>query len=322
MKRTDLHRPGAIVPADYEPVLSYSLPTSEAGWPIPSIGLDCASEYCYASQGVQAVQARTHLPSGRCCVRALEDVAKLAFVATGGVGQCSVCGARFVYGDAWQHTPTGALLHVGHDCADKYQLLMDRSAWELENGRVRQAAASALIKARNAEERAAFLAANPGLEAAFALAAELGAKPGTKSSGLAILLDLEARLRQWRSLSEKQVTLALKLADELRRPRAEEAHVPAPEGRLEVEGRIVSVKSYESDFGTSWKMTVKVETPAGSWLAWGTVPAAIDEARKGDVVRFTATLKQGRDAHFALFKRPSKAAIVRRAEALDNVTPS
>ncbi len=62
------------------------------------------------------------------------------------------------------------------------------------------------------------------------------------------------------------------------------------------------------------KGTIKVHTDAGVWLAWGTLPAALLDAQPsvGDVVEFTATLKRGRDAHFALYSRPTGGEIVSR----------
>jgi hypothetical protein len=76
---------------------------------------------------------------------------------------------------------------------------------------------------------------------------------------------------------------------------------------------VVSCKTYESDFGTSLKMTVKVTTSTGTWLCWGTVPSNLDGFNggplKGCKIEFTATLVKGREAHFALFKRPTKARV-------------
>ncbi len=80
---------------------------------------------------------------------------------------------------------------------------------------------------------------------------------------------------------------------------AEERHVAAPTGRVEVTGKVVSVKVHESDYGSQLKMTVKVETPEGSWLVWTTVPAQIAEQEiKGKTVRFTATLSAGNTPPF------------------------
>ena len=97
--RTDLHRPGAIVPAHYVYVLSYSLPTFENGWPIPAINVDL--------------------------ILKLKQEPNAIFAKTGGVGKCSVCGAHFIYGDLWRHTFSGEYIHLGHDCADKYSLLKE-----------------------------------------------------------------------------------------------------------------------------------------------------------------------------------------------------
>src|SRR6185369_5492411 len=137
--RTDVHRPGAIVPAHYRQVLSYHLATQIDGWPLPPWNVD----------------------------RVLELKATVKFASTGGLGKCSVCGANFIYGDVWVHEPTGEHIHLGHDCADKYNLLADWSELGLEKGRMKAAAAAAITKKLNAERRQATLDAHPGLEAAL-----------------------------------------------------------------------------------------------------------------------------------------------------------
>ncbi len=142
-----------------------------------------------------------------------------------------------------------------------------------------------------------------------------------------ILRDMYDKLHRYGSLSEKQIAFAHKLANQILNPpppKPVERHVPAPLGRVSVRGTIVSVKHYDTDYGPSTKMTVKVETPNGSWLVWVTVPSSIstefwatpgqhDEIApwlKGKEVEFTATLTRGNDEHFAFGKRPSKARIV------------
>ena len=61
-------------------------------------------------------------------------------------------------------------------------------------------------------------------------------------------------------------------------------------------------------------MTLKVETDAGTWLAWGTCPSGLlggDFGIRGCRVRFDAKLtRSDRDEHFAFFKRPTKPAIL------------
>ncbi len=306
--RTDCHRPGAIVPAHYKQVLCYSLPTTEGGWPVHAIGVNCELDHRHEVDG--HIVNGTHQPDGLCCVVAMHGSGKV-FAETGGTGQCSVCGTHFVYGEVWRHTPTGVLIHIGHECAAKYQLLADRSAWELENRRVRNAAAVACQRAQNAEERAAFLAAHPELVDAFAL---VDKHP--------ILADLHDKFTRYLSLSDRQIALAVKLADEIRHPQPEEVHVAAPvsDARVTIRGVLVSKKTHEGAYGTTIKGTIKVHTDAGVWLAWGTLPDSLlcgyngaPRAEVGDTVELQAKLMPGRESHFVFWKRPTQARIIERA---------
>lgn len=99
-------------------------------------------------------------------------------------------------------------------------------------------------------------------------------------------------------------------------------NVPAPEGKMMVRGTIISCKAADGDWGTTFKMTVKVVVGDGQWLAWGTCPDSLLEygravkpgfaadALRGCDVEFNATLTRGREEHFAIFKRPTKARVV------------
>jgi hypothetical protein len=217
------------------------------------------------------------------------------------LGKCSVCGAVFNYGDVWLHEPSQELITIGHDCADKYEMMADRSAFELECGNFKAARAVEIKKAREAEKRQKFLDANEGLESAF-------------NCQHRIVQDIKSKFSTYGSLSEKQVAFVLKLAAEASKPavaKVEEAHTPAPEGRVSFMGLVVASKSVDTEWGVQIKITVKVETTDGSWLAWGTCPASIlsECANEGGVrgkrVEITATLKRGRDEHFALMSRPN-----------------
>jgi len=221
-----------------------------------------------------------------------------------GAGTCSVCGAHYKYGDLWRHTGLNEYIHVGHDCADKYSMIADRSAFELEMDRRSEAKAAIILAKQTEEQKQAFFSLHPGLEAALA-------------TNHPIVRDIAGRFTQYKTLSEKQVALVFKLAHEVANPKPQEAHVPAPEGRVCVKGLVLSVKQHESQFGPSLKMTVKVLTDAGSWLCWGTVPGSLlnwanknQTQLRGCEVAFCAELTRGRDAHFALFKRPTQAEVV------------
>jgi len=268
--KTGLHRPSQIIAEDYEYVLSYSRATQEAGWPIPPINIDA--------------------------VLKLQNTKKFATV---GLGTCTVCGTHFIYGDVWHHVPTNEYIHIGHECADKYRLIADRADWEAENGNVRRLAAAERIKEEKREreeqkekDRQEFLNDHLGLE-------------DWLKHDHYIVQDIAANFKRYGNLSDKQIALVKRLATEV-----PEEKVEAPEGKHTFRGKVVSVKSYENQYGLQLKCTVKVTTDKGSWLVWGTVPAKIlDETVNhggslGCTVEITATLKRGDESHFVFMQRP------------------
>ena len=277
MSRTDCHRPGAIVPRDYTHLESYS-GGAECE---PPINLDTVRLLCEAVGWAREGRMWGH------------------------VGKCGVCGAHFRHGDLYRHEPTGHLVHMGHDCAEKYDMVADRDDWCAELEVLKRGRAARIEALRRQERYDWFCSRVEGLAAIL-------------ESEHPILSDMKARLRQWGELSDKQIAFAFKLASEIRRPVRAETHVAAPEGRQVIRGTLVSKKSYDGMYGPSIKCTIKVATPAGTWLAWGTMPDALfgsssdTRAEVGDVVELTATLTRGRDAHFALYKRPTKARLVEK----------
>lgn len=132
-----------------------------------------------------------------------------------------------------------------------------------------------------------------------------------------IVRDIADRFNSNGYLSDKQIALVRRLAAEARNPRPAEPTVPAlvTNDRVTFRGIVVNARQMDSQFGVQTKMTVKVQTAEGVWLAWGTVPAALlgqvppgDQGRvaalRGAQVELTAALKPGREPHFALLVRP------------------
>lgn len=267
MKRNDVHAPSQLVPADYSYLCSYSLATTCGGWPVPSWNIDTVVRYQH-QYGLGGVH--------------------------GGPGQCDVCGARYIYGDLWLHTPTQRVVHLGHECADKYGLLCDRS----EGQRVR---ASLQLQAERAARRAymrslcrTVLANTPGLGDDLRTARQHH-----------IVADIRSRFIQWGHLSTAQVSLVHKLAEEVRNPKAQAPKLPAPTGRVQVEGTVVCLRDQESAFGAVRKMLVVVATPQGEWRCWSTCPRW-QQVEKGQHVRFRATLTASKDdPSFAFASRPT-----------------
>lgn len=302
MKRNDLHRVGAIVPAHYRYVMSYALSSGDR----QSVNLDCEAP-AYDPVTLETRKPGKH-GAGPCCLMNIKRNLATKWADHGTTGRCTVCGAQFVYGDVWMHEPTGEHIHIGHECAEKYQLLTDRSEFELLVGRAKDAAARVVQAKKNAEERAAFLAEHPGLVDALTFKHR-------------IIEDIAEKFKTYRRLSDAQIALVYKIIEEEKNPKPAEVHVPAPSGRQTFRATIVSIKEHGdrySRFGASWKMTVKVATGEGVWLGWGTVPTmhgpdgAFLFPVKGDELEVTATLEAGREAHFAFMKRP-KAKIVTTA---------
>lgn len=74
---------------------------------------------------------------------------------------------------------------------------------------------------------------------------------------------------------------------------------PAPEGRVEVEGKILSLKEVEGSFGTTTKMLVELANGNRVYAS------ALTGSEIGQNVKFKATFKRAdRDAHFAFGKFP------------------
>jgi len=119
--------------------------------------------------------------------------------------------------------------------------------------------------------------------------------------------------------------------DKLQREKREAEKAKAadcPEGRMAIEGEVVSVKWKDSDYGGSLKMTVKTDD---GYLVWGSVPSVLcsiktiigegedswvtyKDVGRGDRVRFTGTVTPSdTDKKFGFFKRPAKAELLARS---------
>ncbi len=244
-------------------------------------------------------------------------------------GTCDSCGQciRYVY---FLESANGTDFGVGCDCVLKAfaESLGDPVAREVK--RAARDFASAARRASKARREKVQKRARLRL---FVTAAGRELLADLKVSHR-IIEDIRARLIQWGSVSDKQVALVAKLAREAREKALlpPEVHVPVPmvEGRIRIEGEIVSVKGHESDYGWSLKMTVKVDTGEGTYLVWGSVPAALEDAwaaenraaggdgqysgnnpLRGRRVAFMAkVVRSDRDDHFGFFKRPTKPALL------------
>lgn len=89
--------------------------------------------------------------------------------------------------------------------------------------------------------------------------------------------------------------------------RANEVRIPCPIGRVTIVGKVVSVDTKDTDFGTRYVMTVRDDS---GFTVWGSQPSALDP-NVGDRIEFTASVERSdSDECFGFFKRPSKARLL------------
>lgn len=128
--------------------------------------------------------------------------------------------------------------------------------------------------------------------------------------------DIWGKVERYSDISEKQAAFVERMLgwlDEAEQKRVEReaataavvaSGVQVPEGRIVVEGEVLSTKWVDNDYGSTQKMLVQNEA---GWKVWGSVPSSLD-VDKGDRVQFTATVtKSDDDPLFGFFKRPAKA---------------
>jgi hypothetical protein len=308
-KRSDRHRPSEISPADYRFLFSFSFP-GLSGAPAWNMGLLHAVQDGAATYRV-AIYGPGLTATGWPMIVGHEDrpnpfghIPRTSVEHAGGGGGCDVCGVHYVHGAAFRHGPTGELVLIGHICADKMGLHVNRGEWtahQREMAKLRKTAEYQRLReardAQRATEAVAWLQAHPGLSDAL-------------ETDHFISRDLKAKLARYGSLSEKQVALALKIAveasgavDANEPPRPPQVVPPA--GRRTVDATVLSTKSVETPYGFARKMLVQVAD--GSYRLFGTIPAGLGPVERGSVVHFTATIEP-KEEGFGFFSRPIVSA--------------
>ena len=209
-----------------------------------------------------------------------------AYIPVNG-GECFGCGGAGVE----RNTTVGEERRRDRETVNR----MNRKMLRNEKERAARVAKADAERAEAETKRAAFLAANEGLEDALA------ALPGDFG------VSLRASLATKGTLTEKQVAAALRVAAEV--TEREEKATPVVEGRGVIAGIVRSVKTVDTDFGTTFKMIVEDDR---GFRLYGTVPNAIlDDVEAGSRVEFTARAEaSNNDPAFGFYSRPSKARLV------------
>lgn len=282
-KRSDIHSEANFVPEDY---VFYNCYDAHPDYPMGDFWLEMKREV------ISAVLSRNG--------------------SIHPLGSCALCGhVHLRYVNVFTHVPTDKLICVGQSCAYG-RMEMDSSEFDrfMRIVKVNRAAA----KAEGAG--AAWRANNTDLVVFFT--EEL---PTWKFYSLNFLNSLAGQVKSKGKLSGFQTDAARRCMINGRPHEAKAATrdadratekanaVDCPEGRMVITGEIVKLDSKAGyAYNTvRWVMTVKDDR---GFVLWGTQPASLSHAEKGDRVQFTATIERSdQDAKFGFFKRPSKAMV-------------
>ena len=282
--RTDIHRKGAINPSEYSYIMSYSLSTTEGGEHVPSYNINCMLD-----NAIVGGPHGAHAPDGMCCVLGMRESGK-PFAEYGSTGKCTICGAAFIYGDIWQHEPTGVFIHVGHDCADKMHHCINRAGFDASRERF-----VAISKRKMRLE--AYLIQNPDMREVFDCADR---NP--------IIADMRQKVMTYGDLSEKQVAYAKKLANGILNPKQSDDE-PAPlllnDGRQTLQGRFVGVKQVDTVYGYTLKGMLLVERDGQLAKVWMSIPKGCDHNAASTAVTVTVEKPKDGKPGFYFGSRPS-----------------
>lgn len=306
-KRTDIHRPSAIIPEDYE--------------------------FVAAMTRADSLEGAIQLEGERQRLRAHREATGGRYSDHDHGGSCHVCGASFIDYAIFHHAPTNTYIHTGFDCAEKlgggdpeaFKAIRDERR-ALEKAKAGKMKARAQLKERGLLER---------VEAIFdtglgnVVHAEghpdhfEGLDRDLQERGEAeewTIADMVRKLIRYGSLSEKQWGYMRSLFEKLDRlpefqaKRDEERAKaePAPEGRMVVTGKVATLKTQESQWGAQVKMLLLEDR---GFKVWTTVPRGLDVER-GDRVQLTVTLDpKADDPSFAIGRRPCKGSVLEEAAA-------
>ena len=223
------------------------------------------------------------------------------------VASCAHCGRTIRYVAELKNLTTGEEIFVGETCLDS-RFGISRTEFDAlrKEGRLNS-------------QRKSILERVNAFKIEFPIVNELIARREEHY----ILSDLAGKFERDANLSTKQLDLVAKLfiqVDEQKVRKAERdaknsellaQGVKCPEGRISIDGIILSVKSYENDYGFQMKMLVQ---DASGFKVWSSVPEYRD-VKAGDQIRFTATVTPSSDdLLFGFAKRPTKCTVLIEGE--------
>ena len=285
LKRTDVHRPSAIDPQDYE-LVCITYPDKD------EIGAGFQQR-----ENMEIFNAHREITGGK-------------FSQHEHGGSCHICGSWAIYLAVYYHRPTNSYIHAGLDCADKMEMgdLDKFRHWKKilseERKSLKNAHEAALqLKAGKAKARA--ILSDAGFDSFLEMIED---KKSYDTWAEDILNDMVRKLVQYGNWSQKQWAFAEKLKNKILNPPPPENTSPCPVGAGQtITGEVISVKPHEGFYGTVLKMIVK---NSDGWKVWGSVPKSISNVQPGSMIELIANVSKGDNESFGFFKNPKKARIL------------
>lgn len=323
IERTDIHRPSAIIPSDYQFVAVEFIK-------LEGTNLGDASFIIAERLRIQQHMERT---GG-------------TYAAHEHGGNCMICGAWAIYTMLFYHEKTNSYIRTGQDCAQKLEMSADHGAMNKFRAQVREA-----LAAHAGKRKALALLQLHGIEAAWdvqyspvdgqGMSDEEFRKAWARNPQREerIIRDIVERLIKYGSISEKQVNYTRKLLqaissreERLYAQALEENHVrdtaaPWVAGRQDVSGNIVSARFVDYEYAqmahiqpTALKILLKRDDGAKLWVSlpsrmW-TASDVVEQVRGARIEGLRVTVKlSDKDPIFAFGSRPSGGVLTLKGAA-------
>jgi len=226
----------------------------------------------------------------------------------GGWSTCDHCGAHYHHGVLLHHPNTDTYITIGWQCADQRFSLGNVAFQRKRMDKVMKA-----VRARRGRfsKLRLFVEAHPEVRLL------------SQYRDVNFFQSLRTQLMSRLSLSDKQlecIPAAIErqkkwAAERIERDERMPEATPVIEGRITIEGEVLSVKLQDSDYGSTYKWLVIDDR---GFKVWGTIPTGIFDdgtttfkSLRGRRVSFAAAVtKSDRDESFGFYKRPTKAALL------------
>lgn len=203
-----------------------------------------------------------------------------------------ICGSvNAIYTVLFYHRPTNTYVRTGEDCAQKLDDALNDGTFNAFRAGVRDAR-----EAQAGKRKAMAILEDAGLGVCWNVYNLNGAlsRMGWEERTIE---DIVGKLIKYGSISDKQMGFLVKLVGQMSQRavvvrKVDEVVKPYPTGRVMVKGKIVTVRTDNTDFGMVTKMLVESEE---GFKVWCTMPSGLSNSQKGDTVEFKATLTPSKD---------------------------